>query len=73
MFVEHVNEFVMQRREIIILIRPKVLPSPEDAAIVATEERGKLPGIVEAEREFSKDDIKRQKKDSKSLYKREGY
>jgi len=61
------------RREIIILIRPKVLPSPEDAAIVATEERGKLPGIVEAEREFSKDDIKRQKKDSKSLYKREGY
>jgi general secretion pathway protein D len=42
------------RTELIMLIRPTVLPTPETAAIVATEERNKLSGVKQAEREIRK-------------------
>jgi type II secretory pathway component GspD/PulD (secretin) len=38
-----------KRTELIVLIRPTVLPSPESAALAATHERSKLPLIKAAE------------------------
>jgi hypothetical protein len=35
-----------------VLIRPTVLPTPEIAALVATAEKNKMPGIRAAEREL---------------------
>jgi len=40
------------RTELIMLMRPTVLPTPEKAAIVATEERSKLSGVKQAELEI---------------------
>lgn len=62
-----------QRVELMILIRPKVLQTPEDAALVAVEEKGKMPGISKAERAFNADEAKEQKKHAKEIYKREGF
>jgi general secretion pathway protein D len=59
-------------RELIILIRPTVLPTPEDAAIVAAEERSRMPGITAADREWGKDNEKRRAKAARELYRREG-
>ncbi len=47
------------RTELIMLIRPTVLPTPEVAAIVATQERNKLSGVKQAEREILKDETRR--------------
>ncbi|MCU0772499.1 MAG: hypothetical protein MUE94_12145 [Verrucomicrobia bacterium] len=43
------------RRELMIFIRPTVLPTPEIAARVAMEEKEKMPGVLGAERELTKD------------------
>jgi type II secretory pathway component GspD/PulD (secretin) len=43
------------RRELMIFIKPTVLETPEIAAKVALEEKGKMPGVMEAEREFGKE------------------
>jgi general secretion pathway protein D len=43
------------RRELMIFIRPTVLETPEIAARVAMEEKNKMPGILGAERELTKD------------------
>jgi general secretion pathway protein D len=51
-----------KRTELIVLIRPTVLPTPEAAALVATRERDRLPGVKAAEVEFRKDEAKRLKK-----------
>jgi len=40
------------RTELLIMLRPTVLPDPQFAANVANEERGKMPGVVETERMF---------------------
>jgi len=47
------------RTELIMLMRPTVLRDPEIAAIVATEERNKLSGVKQAEREIRRDETKR--------------
>lgn len=60
------------RSELIVLIRPTVLPNPADAAVTAMEEKQKLPGISTAEREFQKEERSRQKKAAKDLKKSEG-
>jgi len=60
------------RTELMVLIRPTVLPTPEDAATIASEEKSKLPGISTAERDFAKEEQKRQAKAAKEPYKREG-
>ena len=44
-----------QRVELIVLIHPTVLPTPESAALVATHERNQLPGVRAAEAEERKD------------------
>jgi general secretion pathway protein D len=47
------------RTELIMLMRPTVLPTPEVAAVVATEERNKLSGVKEAEHEIRQDELRR--------------
>jgi general secretion pathway protein D len=50
------------RSELIILMRATVLDSPDQAALMAIEEKSQLPGIQQAEKEFRADDEKRRKK-----------
>jgi type II secretory pathway component GspD/PulD (secretin) len=45
-----------QRGELIILLRPTVLPTPEIAAITARAERDRLPGVRSAERDFNEEE-----------------
>jgi len=54
------------RSELIILMRATVLESPEEAAIVAKEEKAGLIGIQEAEKQFQQDEHKRRKKPKSS-------
>jgi general secretion pathway protein D len=67
------------RVELIVLIRPTVLPSPKDAAIFAAEERLRLPAVRGAERDYQEDTVKRQKAEDRyqerellKLHKKEG-
>jgi len=48
-----------RRRELMVFIRPTVLPTPESAAIAATAEKERLPGISQAEWEISEAERKR--------------
>lgn len=50
-----------QRVELIVMMRPTVLPTPEAASIAATAERDKLPGIHRAQIEYEKDAAQRLK------------
>jgi len=43
------------RRELMIFIKPTVLETPEIAARVAIEEKNKMPGVLGAEKEFTKE------------------
>ncbi|HWD17859.1 MAG TPA: secretin N-terminal domain-containing protein [Verrucomicrobiae bacterium] len=47
------------RTELVIMMRPTVLPTPSIAARVATEERNKLSGVKQAELEIREDERKR--------------
>jgi len=47
------------RRELMVFIRPTVLPTPEAAAIAAAAEKDKLPGISRTEYETSEAERKR--------------
>jgi type II secretory pathway component GspD/PulD (secretin) len=40
------------RKEMIVLIRPTVLPTPEVAALTAKSEKDRMPGVRRAEAEF---------------------
>jgi len=60
-----------ERVELIILIRPTVLPTPSAAALVAAHERDKLPGIKAAERENRLDENKRLKEADKIVVPKE--
>ena len=42
-----------KRSELLVLIRPTILKTPEDAALIVEKERMRLPGIREAEAEFT--------------------
>ena len=50
-----------QRVELIVLIRPTVLPTPEAAALVAKHEQDKLPGVKAAQKEYRLDEERRLK------------
>ncbi len=54
-----------QRTELIVLIHPTVLPTPEAAALVASHERNRLPGVKAAEAEEQEDANKRMKEAEK--------
>lgn len=51
-----------KRSELMVLIRPTVLRTPESAAQFSTGERNNLPGVRQAEYEFMKDELARRKK-----------
>jgi general secretion pathway protein D len=55
------------RTELIMLMRPTVLPTPEVAAVVATEERNKLSGVKKAELEIRTDEARRNLKIEQAL------
>jgi len=48
-----------RRVELMVFMRPTVLPTPEAAAITATEERDNLPGVKRAEWEIRDEERKR--------------
>jgi general secretion pathway protein D len=50
-----------QRVELIIMMRPTVLPNPEIAAVVARTEKNNLPGVRRAEKEIQDDENARLK------------
>src|SRR5262249_42614702 len=47
------------RNELIVLIRPTVLPTPEIAALAASAEKKRLPGVRAAEHEITAEESKR--------------
>ena len=49
------------RSELIVLIRPTVLPTPEVAALTATAEKDRMPGISRADKEIREEEAKRLK------------
>ncbi len=49
----------MKRVELIVLLRPTVLPTPEGAALVAATERDKLSGVKQGEFEIREEERKR--------------
>jgi general secretion pathway protein D len=74
------NKDTKDRTELIILLRPTVLPTPEKAAIFAAEERNRMPATRSAERDFEAlerkrldEDNKELEKENQKLYKKEGY
>ncbi len=52
------NKETDARRELIVMIRPTVLPTPEAAATYLSEERSRLPGTKEAEYDFQESERK---------------
>ncbi|MEY2408939.1 MAG: ral secretion pathway protein [Verrucomicrobiota bacterium] len=67
------------RRELIVLIRPTVLPTPDVAATFAKQERAKMPATKEAEQDFNESERKLLEETDKrmlkkeNIYKREGF
>jgi len=57
-----------KRTELIVLIRPTVLPTPEVAALTATAEKNKMPGVRQTEREMRSDEAQRLKKANEQDY-----
>lgn len=55
------------RVELVVLLRPTVLPTPESAAMVAKSDRKNLPGVRRAEAEFKADEAARIKQADKDL------
>ena len=50
------------RKELIVLIRPTVLPTPEIAALTATAEKNKMPGVRSTEKELRDEEVQRLKR-----------
>jgi general secretion pathway protein D len=53
------------RNELIVLIRPTVLPTPEIAALTATAEKDRMPGVRRAEQEVKEAEDLRLKQEEK--------
>jgi type II secretory pathway component GspD/PulD (secretin) len=53
------------RTELMVLMRPTVLPTPTDAANLADEERARLPGVRVAEQEFEQTEREENRKADK--------
>ena len=61
-----------KRSELLVLIRPTILKTPEDAALMVSQERMRLPGIREAEAEFKAAEEARLRKVEKKLSRKSG-
>ena len=59
------------RRELIVLIRPTVLPTPGDASIFAREERARLPLTKEAEQDITESERKLLEETDRRMEKRD--
>lgn len=57
------NSEDVQRIELVLLIRPTVLPTPEASALTTAAEMDKLPNVKRAEREVDEYNAKQQKKE----------
>jgi general secretion pathway protein D len=55
------------RNEMIVLIRPTVLPTPEVASLAAQAEKARMPGLRQFEAEMQHDEAERQRKADKVL------
>ncbi|MHB8519618.1 MAG: secretin N-terminal domain-containing protein [Limisphaerales bacterium] len=55
------NSKETRRTELIILMRPTVLATPDDAAAVASAEKGRLFGVQRAEKEMQRDEQESEK------------
>jgi len=55
------------RNELIVLIRPTVLPTPEVAALTARAEKDKMPGVRRAETEIQTEEANRLKQLNRNL------
>ena len=55
------------RNELIVLIRPTVLPTPEVAALTARSEKDKMPGVKRAETEIQTEEANRLKQLNRNL------
>jgi general secretion pathway protein D len=55
------------RKELIVLIRPTVLPTPEIAALTAKAEKDRMPGVRRAEKEILEEEAARLKQADKEL------
>ena len=55
------------RRELLVMIRPTVLPNPEDAALQTAVQRDRHPALKAAEDEFNKEDVKLLKRANKNM------
>lgn len=55
------------RSELMVMIRPSILPTPADAAKVADAERDRLPGVRVAEKEFEYNERKENQKADRLL------
>ena len=61
-----------QQVELMVLIRPTVLPTPEAAALEAADQRDKMPGIKRAELETREEERQREKAVEKEMRKKLG-
>ncbi len=61
-----------QQVELMVLIRPTVLPTPEAAALEAAEQRDKMPGIKRAELESREEERRQEKAVEKEMRKKLG-
>jgi general secretion pathway protein D len=56
-----------RKNELVILIRPTVLPTPSDAVLAAREDKIQMPGIMRAEREYESDRLRQVDSERKKL------
>ena len=61
------NSKTSKRSELLVLIRPTILDTPEEAALMSQKERMRLPGVREAEAEFTEDERKRMQRVERKL------
>jgi general secretion pathway protein D len=61
------NSKTSKRSELLVLIRPTILDTPEEAALMSQKERMRLPGVREAEAEFTEDERKRMRRVEQKL------
>ena len=61
------NSKTSKRSELLVLIRPTILDTPEEAALMGQKERLRLPGVREAEAEFTEDERKRMRRVEQKL------
>jgi general secretion pathway protein D len=55
------------RKELMILIRPTVLPTPTDAAIAAADEKAKMPAVTQLDLDAQKEERTAQEKSRKEI------